>query len=177
MNFEDEIKKQRDQLFASQQAAEQKKRNEEILKNAIEANGMTAYSPILMQPSANLQQVIQEALPYMKFTQPKIVRTMPNNTAMIRFAKKHEHPDTYSFDVMISSDGGKNPLINMIWFFSNGAVSFVKHSGTSNANDYFNNGKIVYFEDVGHFERQDSISSTASEVRSKIINLIASMRL
>lgn len=73
MSIEDEIRAKKERMHA-----EEKKRQEhEILLTALRNVGMSENYPVLIFAPNELQSIISEALPYMRFFQPKIVRNMP----------------------------------------------------------------------------------------------------
>ena len=97
MSIEDEIRAKKERMHA-----EEKKRQEhEILLTALRNVGMSENYPVLIFAPNELQSIISEALPYMRFFQPKIVRNMPDGHTYVRAARSDERPDRYSFDVEI----------------------------------------------------------------------------
>ncbi len=161
MSLEDEIRAQKAKMQADKDAAERQQRLQKELQEARNKNGMNYNHPILVMPSADLQAVINETMSSMVFDQPKIVRTMPDNNALVRKARDNEKPDTYSFDVVVHTSTSKDDKSRGIWFFNNGAVAYVLDP---------NNGYAYY-------SNLTSPSVTAAEVRQKIIETIAARAL
>ena len=104
MGFEDDIKKQKQKIEADMRAEEERKR----VKKIFDDNGFSKSSPIVMAPPPLLQPVISEAMQHVKFTEPKIVRAMPDCTARVRPTRnkrnnRPEKADAFSYDVIIDS--------------------------------------------------------------------------
>ena len=122
MSIEDEIRAKKERMHA-----EEKKRQEhEILLTALRNVGMSENYPVLIFAPNELQSIISEALPYMRFFQPKIVRNMPDGHTYVRAARSDERPDRYSFDVEICREPGYNHEIKtLISVFKNGSISYI----------------------------------------------------
>ena len=165
MSIEDEIRAKKEKIQADIERAEAEKREAERVQAALKAAGMFELSPVLIVPATELQTVIAEAMPSMRFNSPKIVRTITLTNKQCTFARptktgqNSERADMYSFDVTLYSSGtGKGSYTYNMWVFKNGAISFSK-SGTSNTNMTWAEIK--------------SNGITAATVRSKIIEAIA----
>lgn len=163
MSIEDEIRAKKEKMQADIRKAEEAKREAERVQAALNSAGMNHYSPVLIVPATELQTVISEAMPSMRFYSPKIVRTITMTDGQRTFARhtktgqNSERADMYSFDVTLYSSGtGKGSYTYNMWVFKNGAISFNKN-GTSN----------MTWAEI----RSNGI--TAATVRSKIIDTIA----
>jgi len=163
MSIEDEIRAKKEKMQADIRRAEAEKREAERVQAALNAAGMNHSSPVLIVPATELQTVISEAMPSMRFSSPKIVRTITMTDGQRTFARhtrtgqNSERADMYSFDVTLYSSGtGKGSYTYNMWVFKNGAISFSK-SGTSNMT----------------WAEIKSNGITAATVRSKIIEAIA----
>lgn len=67
MSIEDEIR-----------AKKEKMQEAERLSTALRNAGMNQSSPVLIVPASELQPIITETMPSMRFSNPKIVRSMPD---------------------------------------------------------------------------------------------------
>ena len=122
---------------------------------------MHQSSPVLIVPAPELQPIISEAMPSIRFSNPKIVRSMPDGRTLARVAENNESPDKYSFDVQLFSEGtGKGSSTYIMWIFNNGAISF--------NNDNFNNRTWADVKSKG---------VDAAGVRAKIIEALASQAI
>lgn len=161
MSIEDEIRTKKEKMQADMREADRKKQEAERLSNALKDAGMKQNYPVLIVPASELQPIISEAMPNMRFSYAKIVRTMPDGRTLARAAKNNEHPDMYSFDAVIFSDGtGKGSSTYKMWIFNNGAISFVNND-TSN----------LTWANV----RSKGVDATT--VRGKIIDALASQAI
>ena len=163
MSIEDEIRAKKEKMQADIRRAEAEKREAERVRAALNAAGMNDSSPVLIVPATELQTVISEAMPSMRFSSPKIVRTITMTDGRRTFARhtrtgqNSERADMNSIDVTLYSSGtGKGSYTYNMWVFKNGAISFSK-SGTSNMT----------------WAGIKSNGITAATVRSKIIEAIA----
>lgn len=163
MSIEDEIRAKKEKMQADIRKAEAEKREAERVQAALNSAGMNHSSPVLIVPATELQTVISEAIPSMRFNSPKIVRTITMTDGQRTFARfartgqNSERADMYSFDVTLYSSGsGKGSYTYNMWVFKNGAISFNK-SGASNMT----------------WAEIKSNGITAATVRSKIIEAIA----
>ena len=114
MSIEDEINQRRNEV-AKEKArieAEERKRLEEehqreVLNKALYSVGMHPGQPMLQTPTGELQTVIQEVLPQLRFTEPKRVKIMPDgNYYCQRWANRRE-ADAYSYDIIFKSTSGE----------------------------------------------------------------------
>lgn len=160
MSIEDEIRAKKEKMQADMREAERQKQEADRLATALRNAGMSYNSPILIAPASELQPVISEAMSSMKFTSPKIVRSMPDGRTLARVARtgqNGEKADMYSFDVQLfSTTEGKSTYRYYLWVFKNGAVSFSR-----------NNADNMTWDNI----RSNGIDSTV--VRSKIIDTLA----
>ena len=133
MGFEDDIKKQKQKMEADMRAEEARKRVEKIFSD----NGFSNSSPIVMAPSSLLKPVISEAMQHVQFTEPKIVRTMPDGTARVRATKNKENnrpekADAFAYDVIVDSrTEGKSTYNNWMIVLADGNVAFKDHYGSN----------------------------------------------
>lgn len=161
MSIEDEIRAKKVKMQADMRKQEQKRQEEERLSIALQKAGMYKYSPVLIVPASELQPIIIETMPSMRFSNPKIVRSMPDGRTLARVAGDNERPDMYSFDAQLFSNGtGKGSSTYRMWIFQNGAISFNNNNDTN-----------LTWADV----RNKGIDATT--VRAKIIDALASQAI
>lgn len=161
MSIEDEIRAKKEKIQADMREEERKKQEAAHLSTALQSAGMNQSSPVLIVPAPELQSVIAETMPIMRFTNPKIVRSMPDGRTLARSAGNNESPDMYSFDAQLFSNGtGKGSSTYSVWIFKNGAISF-NNNGTTN----------LTWADV----RSKGVNATT--VRAKIIEALANQAI
>lgn len=161
MSIEDEIRAKKEKMQADMREEERKKQEAERLSTALRNAGMNQSSPVLIVPASELQPIITETMPSMRFSNPKIVRSMPDGRTLARVAGNNERPDMYSFDAQLFSDGtGKGSSTYRMWIFKNGAISFNN-----------NNENNLTWADV----RSKGIDATT--VRAKIIEALANQSI
>ena len=132
MNLDDEIRQTREKMQADMREAERKRIAAETLENALKRAGMNQSSALVVMPDEDLCPIITETLSRMSFSQPKIVRPMPDGTTRARVtinnSNQNERADQYSFDVALQSNGtGKGSWVRSMWVFRNGSVCFVQN--------------------------------------------------
>ena len=143
-------------------------------------------SPVIMMPPSELREIIIETMPYMTFNQPKIIKTMSNNETMIRFARKSEEPDAFSFDVQLCpvkslfpcDEYGGSFSYDYLWIFMNGAISVADISFKKE--EPFSNDRIIYYDTfdvkLPRLSKHLSlIDGSVEEIRRKIIDKIATI--
>ena len=101
MNIEDEIRVKKEKIRADMKKKEEAEQLSAALRNA----RMCPASCVLRLPPSELQPVIKETMPFMRFSNPKIVRSMPDGRTLVREIQYKESPDMYSFDAQLYSDG------------------------------------------------------------------------
>ena len=154
MNIEDEIRVKKEKIRADMKKKEEAEQLSAAMRNA----GMCPASCVLRLPPSELQPVIKETMPFMRFSNPKIVRSMPDGRTLVREIRYKESPDMYSFDAQLYSNGtGKGSSTYEIWIFKNGAISFSQNGGSN-----------LTWTDV----RSKGLDATT--VRAKIIEALAS---
>ncbi len=161
MSIEEEIRAKKEKMQADMRKQEQIKQEAERLSTALRNAGMYQTSPVLIVPALELQPIISETMPSMRFSNPKIVRSMPDGRTLAREAGNNERPDMYSFDAQLFSDGtGKGSSTYRMWIFKNGAISFNN-----------NNTNNLTWADV----RSKGVD--AKTVRTKIIEALATQAI
>lgn len=162
MSLDDEIRKKQEIL--KQQMAEEahRKKVAEAMKNAFATYHFYDSSPVIINPSPELKNILNETMPKMKFRSPKFLHTMPDGRTMVREtitppgSQKKESGNTYSMDVLLYTQGQDKSVINvMLWIFNNGTVSFTI------------NGAAAKPEDLNRY------GITTALIRDKIIEEIA----
>ena len=163
MSVEDEVRKAKERMQADMREAERQKQAEERLQKAFSESGIQSGYPNLIMPPADLQPVIDEMRPSMKFKAPKIVRSMPDGKIYTRPTRKKgssnsmERADQYSFDAVVFTNGsGKGSTTQYLHVFQNGAIAF--------SSNYTNNLT---------WEKLKSDGLDAAKVREKIIEAMA----
>lgn len=160
MSVNDDIQKKKERMIAEMKKAELEKQQAERMKNALNAAGMSSYTPVLLVPASDLKAVIDETMANLKFNCPKIVREMPDKRAMARKTKAEEKADMYSFDIELYRNGsGKDEYIGELWIFKNGAIA-------CSENGYDKS-----------WSKMRASGITANFVREKIIEKIALMQI
>jgi hypothetical protein len=160
MSIEDEIQAKKEKMQADIREQELRKQEALRLSTALRKAGMEQSYPVLIVPASELQPIITETMPSMRFCNPKIVRSMPDGRTLARYARNDERPDMFSFDVQLFSNRTYELTIYRMWIFKNGAISF---------ND--NNMNNLTWADV----RSKGIDATT--VRAKIIEALASQAI
>lgn len=111
MNIDREIEIEQENIKNRKREQEEYKKLQEALKE----NDMLGNSKIITLPNEEMEKLFKEAKHKMTFSNPKIVRIMPDGNVYVREAKPDETPDTYTFDT-----GG-------MYFFNNGLISNPSH--------------------------------------------------
>lgn len=165
MSVEDEIRAKKEKIQAEMKEAEQKKKEAEHLEWVMREAKMTEKSPLLIMPAHEIQTIINETMPSMKFNSRKFIKTMPqpNGLTYVRRTLTGRDGDSEywsAFDVQLFSSGsGKNAWSYELWVFSNGAVAFCKATTTNVTNMTWDELK--------------SLGIDSAVVRAKIIEALA----
>ena len=134
MDIEDEVRKTREKMLDEKRKAEEAAAIKKRLDNAFSDAGMSEYSPKVVMPNPSVQAVIQEAMPSLKFTSPKIVRTMPNGITYMRDTRDKERPTEKTFDVEYERHSqDKSTYVTTVSIFRNGSIAI--NGGGTNVQD------------------------------------------
>ncbi len=137
MNLDDEIRQEKQRL----QAEIDDSRNREKMKKMLKDADME-YSKIVSKPDSDLEELIKEVLPKLRFTSGKIVKELPDGSIRAREPKgsfyrgvdgqKHpwdeqqcEQPNDYSCDIRYAEGNySDRSCTAYIWIFRDGSVAF-----------------------------------------------------
>ena len=133
MRFDDEVRARSAKMQADMNTEAQRRRQEVEIDIALKEAGFTRESSKVELPPEELRPVIMEALPHLKFTKPKIVRTIGGvtyaryaTTTIVKNKQQQETPDEVAFDVILyegrPDDAGLRTC-TVLSIFPNGRVS------------------------------------------------------
>ena len=138
MSIEDEVRKAQQDKRAQEEAQQLKM----DLQKALESQGFHTSAPFLYDPPPQMKKIIEEVLPHLKFTEPKIIRRMRDGKIYMRWIEYGETPDTYTFDVTLRHEsGGKDREPGeYLSIMPNGNIIFSNDNSSSiNIHEYTNN--------------------------------------
>ena len=163
MSIEDEIQTEKEKI----REMEWELRKAEKVYTAMKDTKMQEGYPVVVTPATELQPIITETISRMRFSEPKIVQTMPDERTFARFVEFNERPNRYSFDLRLYSYRGEYGLsLYEMWIFQNGTVSFAQPMSESFPRSNLGIRNLTW-EDI----RRKGIDATA--VRTKIIQALA----
>ena len=123
-SIDDEVRKAREKMLEEKRKQEEAAAIQKRLDDAFKAANLNQYSRTVVMPPAELQPVIQEVLPSLKFNKPKFVKTMPNGITYMRDTMDGERPTDRTFDVVYHQyTKDKSTYIQSLSIFRNGSVS------------------------------------------------------
>lgn len=163
MSIEDEIRAEKEKI----REMERELREAGDVYTAMKDAKMQENYPVVITPATELQPIIAETISKMRFSNPKIVQTMPDGRTFARFVEFNERPNRYSFDLRLYYYRGEDGLsLYEMWIFQNGTVSFAQPMSESfpRSNLCIRN---LAWEDI----RRRGIDATA--VRTEIIRALA----
>ncbi len=124
MAIDDEVRKAREKMLEEKKKQEEAAAAQRRLDAAFTAAKMNSSSPKVIMPPQELQPIIQEVIPSLKFKSPKIVKTMPNGITYMRNTIDNERPTDRSFDVQYHTyTQDKSTYTQHVSIFSNGSIS------------------------------------------------------
>lgn len=136
MSLDDEIRQEKQCLQAEIDDSRNRAKMEKMLKDAD-----MEYSKIVSKPDSDLEELIKEVLPKLRFTSGKIVKELPDGSIRAREPKgsfyrdvvgKHpydeqqcEQPNDYSCDIRYAEGNySDRSCTAYIWIFRDGSVAF-----------------------------------------------------
>lgn len=130
MNIKDEIRQEQQKILSENRKKEEKAGLEAALSKELFNNGFDSNYPNkipkLGYPTDERYSIINEALPYLTFSEPKIVREMPDGNVYVRKANEGEAADTYSFDFYYGEhEYGYTPNYICVYIFNNGSIASI----------------------------------------------------
>jgi hypothetical protein len=130
-------------------------------KSVLQRGRVDVFSACIIEPTGELKRYIHEMLPYMHFTQPKVIVRVSGTHSLVRYAEADEETEAKSFDVLLYSNGtGAWSSSFFIWIFKDGRIAFT------------NKGKYnLSWDDILKKKLDES------SVRSKILETIALQNL
>lgn len=161
MKIEDEIRQRKETIMQEFRTLENRGYSSDLSNSTASKYKVQAYSPILFMPSGVMKQFLEEAKPFMHFTDPKRIVRGNNRTRFVRKAQDQEETEEKSFDVLLYSNGtGKWSSAYYLWIFQDGSVALS------------NNGKYnLTWDDISKKGLNETL------VRSKIIDALALQQL
>lgn len=161
MRIEDEITISREKIQKEIESQMNSGKSAGYSHSVLQKYGVDDCSPCIIKPTGVLKRYIDEMLPYMHFTQPKVIVKFSGSHYLVRSENKDEETETKSFDVLLYSNGtGKWSSSYYIWIFKDGSIALTNR---------------------GHYNLtwQDILNKKIDEstVRSRIIETIALQEL
>ncbi len=164
MSLDDEIRQEKQRLQAEIDDSRNRAKMEKMLKDAD-----MEYSKIVSKPDSDLEELIKEVLPKLRFTSGKIVKELPDGSIRAREPKgrfyrgvdgqRHpwdeqqcEQPNDYSCDIRYYEDEYESyHATAYIWIFRDGSVAFDYPTYSYGTRTHINLRKeliktIAYFE-------------------------------
>lgn len=136
MSIDDEIRQEKQRLQAGIDASRNREKIEKMLKDAD-----MEHSVIVSKPDSDLEELIKEVLPRLRFTSGKIIKELPDGSIRAREPKGRfwrdvdgthpwdeqqcEQPNDYSCDIRYYEEEYESgSQTAYIWIFRDGSVAF-----------------------------------------------------
>lgn len=124
MKIEDEIRQRQEIIRQEFQRFENRGSSSNLTSTLSSKYNVHVYSPVLFMPTGIMKQFLEEAKPFMHFTNPKIIVRGNNQTRFARKAQDQEETEDRSFDVLLYSNGsGKWSSAYYLWVFKDGSIA------------------------------------------------------